>query len=222
MGILDFIFPKKCFGCGVVGEYLCEKCLDELFPARVFCPVCKKASVDGMVHIHCNTPYSLDGVRCIWTYDGALRKSLISLKYKFTYDVAQCIVETIDKRALFPLPKEAIFVPIPLYKSRQNWRGFNQSEILGKLVTAKFGWKFEPNLLLRNKKTHQQTGLARQEREKNIRGAFSLNPNFDLNTKSYVLFDDVWTTGSTMKEACKVLKRNGAKKVWGLTIGGPA
>lgn len=222
MGILDFLFPKKCFGCRASGTYLCKKCISEIPLARTFCPVCKKPSIDGMTHVHCKTPQSLDGVVCVFGYDRAVRRALISLKYKFTFDIAEELVEAVDPEKLVQFQNlKPTFVPIPLHRSRQNWRGFNQSEVLGELITKKFGWDFAPDLLVRTRKTPQQTGLSKEGREKNIRGAFSLNPSYHLQFTNYVLFDDVWTTGSTIKEAGKVLKRNGANRVWALTIGGP-
>jgi predicted amidophosphoribosyltransferase len=61
--------------------------------------------------------------------------------------------------------------------------------------------------------------LSVAERKQNLEGVFTVNPHYDLNSMHFVLlFDDVFTTGSTLKEAAKVLKRSGVKKVWGLTI----
>ena len=82
------------------------------------------------------------------------------------------------------------------------------------------GWEFIPGLLVKKAPTPPQTQLSRQERKKNVVGVFSLNPshkNVVLGNK-LILFDDVWTTGFTLKEAAEVLKQAGAKSVWGLTL----
>jgi len=112
-------------------------------------------------------------------------------------------------------------VPIPLNKKRSNWRGFNQTELLGRMIASSFGWKFSSNLLLRKKFTKPQAGLGKKERRKNVKDAFAINPQFAKiknDNLEVVIFDDVFTTGSTLKEACKVLKRNGFKTVWGLVL----
>jgi predicted amidophosphoribosyltransferase len=126
-----------------------------------------------------------------------------------------------------------ILVPIPLHSSRYRWRGFNQSASVGKYLAAKMGWDFVPDLLIRSGKTTPQVGLNKDERKDNVKSAFVINPIYlqpagetpagvhyssFIVHNSIVLFDDVWTTGATMREAGKVLKMNGAKKVWGITI----
>jgi competence protein ComFC len=79
-------------------------------------------------------------------------------------------------------------------------------------------WKFAPDLLIREVATKPQVGLKREERLKNIKSAFSLNPKYNIQNTLYIIFDDVYTTGTTIKEACRVLKKAGAEEVWGLTI----
>jgi predicted amidophosphoribosyltransferase len=98
-------------------------------------------------------------------------------------------------------------------------RGFNQSEEIGKLVAREMGWGFVPDLLVKNKSTASQVELSVKERKENLQGVFSLSPNISISEcPSIVLFDDVFTTGSTLKEAAKVLRHAGVEKVWGMTI----
>lgn len=90
---------------------------------------------------------------------------------------------------------------------------------IGKKVALRMRWKFIPDLIVRRSASPPQTELKRKERVENIRGTFVINRKYlPLKPKPLVLFDDVWTTGSTVKEAAKVLKERGAKEVWGLTI----
>jgi len=112
-----------------------------------------------------------------------------------------------------------MLVPIPLYWQRENWRGFNQAELLGRKLADYFGWQLRNDVLIRQKATLPQVGLEASQRQKNIQGVFRINYNHQIPKDfSLLLFDDVWTTGSTLKEAGGVLKRAGFKKVWGLTI----
>jgi predicted amidophosphoribosyltransferase len=81
------------------------------------------------------------------------------------------------------------------------------------------GWGYKPNLLVKKRTTVAQTELKRQARLNNLQNVFSLNPEKHFPKKKFfLLFDDIWTTGSTLKEACKVLKQAGATKVCGLTL----
>ena len=110
-------------------------------------------------------------------------------------------------------------VPIPLYWHRQNVRGFNQSEEIGKLMAQEMGWGFAPDLLIKKRSTKSQVELSVSQRKENLQGVFIVSsPNIQNTNPNILLFDDVFTTGSTLKEVAKVLKRAGVEKVWGLTI----
>jgi competence protein ComFC len=219
MDLLSYIFPKKCLECGREGKYICDSCLRKVTYQKPICPVCERASIDGFTHVGCKTPQSLDGLVAPFRYEGVVRKAILALKYKFASEVATELAGV-----LCPFFHNSLFmigtlVPIPLHWHRENWRGFNQSAEVGKLVAAKMNWKSAPDLLVRKKITTPQVELDSKKRLENVRGVFSLNPNYCLVPNAYcLLFDDVWTTGATMKEACKVLKRHGVKKVWGVAI----
>lgn len=220
MDVFDLIFPRKCFGCGKEGKYICTLCFSKLKTPGLICPICKISANHGITHFVCKKQSGLSGLVSLWKYDGAIRKAILALKYKFAFDIARELAEiSAQKLKEFPyLPKKAILVPVPLHTKRENWRGFNQSEEIGKLIAKDKKWQFIPDLLIRKKLTIPQTELRGEERTKNIKEVFSLNPNQQSPNASVILFDDVWTTGSTLKEACRVLKRSGTKTVWGLTI----
>ena len=111
-----------------------------------------------------------------------------------------------------------IFVPVPLFSSKLKKRGYNQSEILAKELSKKFKIPFQ-NILERTRNTKTQVGLSNIDRKLNIKNAFSFNNQKSvISNQSIFLVDDVVTTGSTLKEAAKVLKRNGVKRVIGLTL----
>ena len=236
--LLDLIFPQKCLGCGKTGGYFCSFCLNlvSLEPKRI-CSACQKSSLGGFTHPGCRTPQGLDGLTSIFAYKGVVKKAITKLKYKFVSDLAQDLVELFlsfcgeDRvfsifclsrgEALRGSQNDVFFVPVPLHSSRKRWRGFNQAELLGKMMSSNLGIKFLPEALKRVKKTKPQVKLNKEERKKNIQGAFELNKNHKsliIDHPSFIIFDDVWTSGETLKEAAKVLKRNGAQKVWGLTI----
>ena len=223
MNIIDFIYPKKCLECGKDGVYICNDCLSEVRKSRLVCLACRRPSKNGMTHMNCKERFSVDHSYSLWNYSGVVRKAILKLKYNFAYDVAYELsnkfVEKLKKDADI-LPKNAIICPIPLHRLRQNWRGFNQSEVLAKRVGKDMSWQFYPDLLLRKKLTKPQTELKGGERKDNIKGVFEFNSRYSFSKTHtpIILFDDVLTTGSTIKEAAMVLKRNGFEVVWGLTI----
>lgn len=225
---LDLLYPKKCIDCKKKGGYICIKCIKEVnFPIKI-CPVCSRFSAKGKTHTRCQDNLSLDGLTCIWKYRGVIKKSIITLKYKFITEIADEIsdltVFLLKRNKNLSKMKKVFLISVPMLKARENWRGFNQSELMGKKIAKKMNWKFIPNLLIKTKATPHQTGLPRHQRTKNILDSFSLNPKYKKpDSKSHIqysliIFDDVWTTGSTLKEACKTLKKTGFRKVWGLTL----
>jgi len=113
-----------------------------------------------------------------------------------------------------------VLTPVPLHWRRENWRGFNQSEVLGKLIAQKLGVKFMPDLLIRTKFTKPQVELRGKGRQENIQDAFEVNSHslFAIRHLNILIFDDVWTTGATLKSCGKVLKQARARKVWGMTL----
>lgn len=223
MGILDLVFPKLCLECGKEGAYICAGCLAKVRYAKPICPYCEKASIDGVTHIKCARKLGLNGLTSIWEYEGVVRKAILTLKYKYSTKVGLELSDIFAGRihnSRFLIPNSAVLVPIPLYWHRENTRGFNQSVEIGKVIANVLNLKFEPDMLIRKKQTTPQVELSGDARRQNLRGVFSLNPNYSLLAINYsvILFDDVFTTGSTLREAAKVLKRAGVAKVWGLTI----
>ncbi len=224
MNLLDLVFPKNCLGCGKEGKYLCLGCVAKVPRAKPLCPCCMRASIDGVTHIKCQKKYGLNGFISIWRYQEVVRKAILSLKYKYSTEVGRELTSVfIEKLKLldstFYIPNSSVLVPIPLYWHRENVRGFNQSIEVGKAVALALSWKFMPNLLVKNQSTISQAELGGEARRQNLNNVFLINQYSKLPIpNSVVLFDDVFTTGSTLREAVKVLKRHGVEKVWGLTI----
>lgn len=115
-------------------------------------------------------------------------------------------------------PQPDILIPIPLAKKRQKERGFNQSEEIGKELSKFLKIPLVNNALIKVRETLPQVELSGKEREENIKGAFWCRDENMVKNKTIFLVDDVFTTGSTMEEAARVLKEAGAKKVWGITV----
>lgn len=122
--------------------------------------------------------------------------------------------EKIDFEDLF---FEAI-IPVPLHPNRLRERGFNQALLLGKILGRTINKKVFPRALRRIRNTIPQVQLDHGEREKNVRGAFVVREPQKILDKRLLLVDDVFTTGATVNECARVLKKSGAKEVFVLTL----
>lgn len=202
---------------------MCEGCRQSQplhFPQ--ICPVCERPAVDGKTHPGCKTPFSFDGATFVLVYQPPVSLLIRRLKYNFVRDLAEAVVSwTTDELKKLRFPQDSVLIPIPLHRLRRNWRGFNQAEILGRKIAKEMGWNFRDDILVRSQFRKPQTEVKEaKKRRENVRGIFSISPNNPVTQlpSNLILFDDVWTTGATLKEATKVLKRNGAKFVHALAI----
>lgn len=223
--ILNFLFPPRCLACGKLGSYLCPKCQAHISHNKPFiCPVCKKPAIDGATHPKCQTKNSPDGFIFFWDYTGLTHKIIHKIKYDpFIFSAIEEIINkhtTLLKNPSFQniLSQNPILVPVPLHPSRLRYRGYNHAEKISTAFAKKWNLKVVNNFLIRTRNTKPQAKLKLEERQKNIKGAFSLNHVSIQPFKQIILVDDVWTTGSTLTECCKVLKQNGARTVWALTM----
>lgn len=180
-------------------------------------------------------------------HDEKVANILIKGKYSFLPDVYKqlgIILADAIKKDFPVLLTSNIYnlTPVPLHWMRQRWRGFNQSEILANEMAKELGLKFS-YVLERKKFTKTQKNLKKEQRIKNVESAFAIahqyfspqawgdalsasegqrgrndsDTNGTIKNQNFLLIDDVTTTGNTLLEAAKVLKRNGAQKVFCLT-----
>ncbi len=219
MNLLDLLFPKRCVSCGKFGDYICADCFSKIeFVEYPVCPVCSRQAIGGKTHPVCRTGLGLDGLIVACRYRGVVRQIVKAIKYKFAFDVAGLLVELVAANMWrFSVPQNFVLVPVPLSERRQNWRGFNQAQVLSAVISRQYKVKAY-DLLLRNRETKTQVGLDRESRNKNVRGAFSLKQGASVIGKNIILVDDVYTTGATLAEAAKVLKRAGAGEVWAMAV----
>ena len=207
--IIDWLFPRKCFGCHKGNKYLCSLCESKLTTGLLS----QKDLFEGMISVY--------------KYDGLTKVIVEKIKYEYISDAVDEMALLMGKKLKLNYPnvvkywqKEGfIFIPIPLYWQRKNWRGFNQSEILAKSLSKIFHLKYDENFLVRIVKTKNQATIKNREiRSKNIKNVFEIGQR--KNIKKVILVDDVITSGATMTAALKTLKDFGVQKVWGLSLSG--
>ena len=207
-------------GCGSLGEYICAECINKLPEAKYQkCPMCEGRSIRGRTHKRCKKAWGMDGLVGVFRFSGVMRRMI--RKYKFAYvsdlvgDLSEAMI-SFGNMEILAKKNFTLVTGVPLHKSRQKERGFNQSFLIAEKVAEYLSIPFDEKVLKRVKNTKVQSGLVRRERVKNIKGAFELVG--DVKDKKVLLVDDVWTTGSTMRECVKTMKKNGAKEVWGLVL----
>jgi ComF family protein len=219
MGLLSLLFPKRCVVCRRVGSYLCQEDRDKIKLGGTFCPVCGKAAINGSTHAKCLSPYSLDGLICLFHYGTPIKELIHELKYRLVADLREVLISEIKKgKRLSEFDFSGFyFVPVPLHRQREAWRGFNQSKYLGTRLARFLKTSLASDVLTKLRDTTPQAKLSRLERLRGAKGTF-LGEKEQVKDRQFIVFDDVWTTGATLKEAALVLKRSGARKVWGLVL----
>ena len=227
--ILDLFFPKKCVGCKRFDTYFCQDCIRNIKQSDLVCPKCEKLAVGGQTHPVCRRRFGLDGLWSLGIYQDPLREAIKQFKYQqvsqFADVLSDVVIEYWVRFQPFILDtikkdrgKGWVLIPVPLHWYRQNDRGFNQSSAMGKFISKKLGLDYS-EALKRSRYTKSQAKLKSSARHQNIKGAFELSPSISISQyPNILLIDDVWTTGSTIRECCYTLKRGGAKKVWAITL----
>ena len=193
--------------------------------AKYFCPQCQKTirfySPNISANYHC--PENLDGIFVLAHYDGIIRKAIKEVKYRGKHAIFSEIAQMFPQKLNFNFD---YLVPVPLSKGRQTERGFNQAERLAQYLNEQLAINNEQyngkvvNLLERVRETRPQFDLKIKDRAENVKDAFAINSKFkNQNLKfNFCLIDDVATTGATINECAKVLKKAGASKVYAICI----
>lgn len=227
---LDLFFPKKCLGCGCPDTYLCRDCFSQLeISSNNNCFFCDGITWQGKVCLRCQKENYLDRIISATNYGNPLIRELIkSFKYHYVQELArplsQLLIKSLEANStispeLAEGDRSTIIVPVPLYKYRLHYRGFNQAELLAKEVADYFNLPIEHNILKRRVFTTPQAKIKDTEKRRaNLKEIFEIDPECLLNGKIVILVDDVTTTGATLTEAAKILKKSGAKEVWGLVV----
>lgn len=222
----DLLFPKRCVGCGRIGAYVCVTCAAGMHPILAhenICPMCGRLALDGITHPRCRTRYGVDGLSSAFHYAGVVRRAVTTVKYRLVTGIARELVSLIPDWRIDAIKQKvgsgSILIPIPLHPSRFRERGFNQAEVLGTCLGARMDIRLHAGVLVKKRKTIPQVMMtSRAERIRNMTDVFGMREGVLRIPASVILFDDVFTTGATMRGAAHVLKQNGVRFVWAVTI----
>jgi len=203
---------EDCLLCGGKDgpELLCAACVAELPALPDACPRCALPSPAGAVCGSCLIhPPHFDATLALWRYEFPCDGLVQALKYRARLALAGFFARSLASRTM---PEVDLIVPMPLHARRLAERGFNQALEIARHL----GRPIEPRGVLRVKHTPPQTELPYEERAKNVRGAFLCK--LDLTGARVAVLDDVMTTGATLNELARALKRAGAARVENLVI----
>ncbi|MEW9573344.1 ComF family protein [Rhodanobacter sp. Si-c] len=220
-GLQYWLLPLRCLLCGARGGHgvdLCADCAAELPRNRSCCARCAlplpvPAALCGECQRH---PPPWDAAWAPFRYGWPLDR--LESRFKFGRDLAAGrALATLWQRENMPLPKPGLLLPVPLHRARLRQRGYNQALELAKPLARQLGVPLRHDVLLRSRGTAAQTELDAAARRRNVRGAFVVRPGIALPAHAAIL-DDVMTTGATLAECARVLKRAGVQQVdvWAL------
>lgn len=190
-------------------EVLCAACAADLPALREHCPRCALPSPGGSACGRCLAdPPQFDATLVLWVYEFPCDRLVQALKYRAWLALAPFFARSL---AALPLPAIDLLVPMPLHPNRLAQRGFNQAAEIARSLARLRRVTFAPRGARRVRDTAAQTDLPYEERARNVRGAFACD--LDLSGKRVAVVDDVMTTGATLNELARVLKRAGAARV---------
>ncbi len=236
---LDFVFPAECVFCHkFLGDdrvvIFCKSCWSKIpFITEPVCPRCGRPYASETVLR--NNPNFVCG-ECRTTqvfFDRALatayyKDMLKEAIHQFKFNQKAGLGKPLAQLMITHLPKEIdmqeyhAILPVPLHKTRQKQRGYNQSAILAKYISQDYQIPLMVNNLVRIRNTGSQALLKGQkERQENVKNAFRVKFPDPLHDNHIILIDDVLTTGATVNECSKMLKKTGVKSILVLTLSRP-
>lgn len=201
--MLEFLFPKVCGICGekINERYTCTKCLNIL------------EYYQGMEYSSPLSQTYFDELICLYPYKGVLKSRMLELKFHNKRYLAKTFGDLMARKLEEKHVKADLILAVPISKKRMFERGFNQSEYIAKIIANFNHLPFENRVLIKSVNNSKQSLVGLKERMQNVKNVYEVKNNQWIKEKTVILVDDIYTTGATMNECAKILKKNGAKKV---------
>jgi len=231
--LLDWFYPRHCYHCGAslnesALRLLCHDCLRALADGRIAGPVCDVCGLPlegepapGTLCITCRTQRRyFDRARALFAYAGPAASVIKSFKFDGDFFLGPRFLRGALALGWLPgdiAPPSAV-LPVPLHPRRRRERGYDQALLLARALARHFGRPLLGRALVRTRYTTQQVGLSMGRRHDNVRGAFSVRRPGAISGESLLLVDDVMTTGATVEECAKALRKAGAAEVQVFTL----
>jgi len=212
MALLDLLMPPACAGCGTAGALLCSGCQGRLAsPGR---PQDRFLAPDAGIVIG----DALTLAMAAFAYAGPMRRALAALKYSGASRVAPILAQAALSRlsCLQAISGPATLVAVPVHRERMRVRGYNQADLIARLLARRAVLPISP-LLVRVRPTTKQHRLNRTARLANLRGAFGIAPASRIPA-TVIVVDDIVTTTATLEACASVLREGGVGAVFGFAI----
>jgi ComF family protein len=225
--VVDGVLPPRCLSCGELvdePEALCGRCWNGIsFFAPPWCVLCgmpfpHPMGEDALCGACARERPSWDQARSVLRYDKNSRRLVLGLKHGDHTHMAAAFGRWMHRAGSEVLAGADLLVPVPLHWTRLFLRRYNQAALLAQAVRAAGGPEVAADWLVRRRRTPSQGHLGPVARERNVRAAFMMNARRSVAGKRVVIVDDVMTTGATVEECARVLKRAGAVSVGVLTL----
>jgi ComF family protein len=225
---LNLIYPTACSGCGrrlsFKEKYLCQCCLASIKFIETKCGWCGRALSKEILacgECHFNPP-PYEKARAVGEYQTPLKELICSFKYQKKEGMKRLAWELmfkyLEKGEEIDLKRVDLIIPVPLHKTKRHERGFNQATALAEGIAQRYQLKIEQDNLVRIRKTFPQVNLPTEKRTENVKSAFYVKREEKIKGKNILLIDDVYTTGATIKECTKVLKKAGSGEIYVFTL----
>lgn len=216
--VLDFMYPPVC--------PICRESMEAYAP---LCAVCDKAirnQIDFRQHdsrdfYHLTDPFFLDAALTFWEYSLEIETCIHLVKYRSRIKLGRYFVRALSDLLTNTRISADCIIPVPLHASRFRERGFNQSAVYAEAISRITGIEWHAGWLKRSRYTKTQTRLSAEERQDNVRDAFTVRRSDRIEGRSLLLVDDVITSGATINSCARACKAAGAQSVTGLGLARP-
>lgn len=206
--VLDLFFPPICGFCGKLNtKYICNEC----------------EKIVNLEAINKIDSYNKNYNRhlYIFKYEGIIREKIIDYKFNNKVYLYRTFTEAVlkNKENIKFIEQYDFLIPVPIHKERKKVRGYNQSELIARILADEIGKiKLQVDILKKDKNIVAQSTLDKKHRSENIKGVYKVINKQKIIDRKILLLDDIYTTGSTANECSKVLKEAGCKEVGIITI----
>jgi ComF family protein len=225
--LVDGVLPPRCLSCGDIidqPDALCGRCWSGItFFAPPWCVLCglpfpHPMGEDAVCGDCAREPPAWNQARAVLRYDKNSRRLLLAFKHGDHTHSAAAFGRWMYRAGGEVLAGADLLVPVPLHWTRLFQRRYNQAALLAHAVRAAGGPEVAADWLVRRRRTPAQGHLGPAARERNVRGALAMRHRRSVAGKHVVIIDDVMTTGATVEECARVLKRAGAASIGVLTL----